>query len=91
MKPLSLRRHHVLVAHEHNRAAAVFPLPVKQQVSLDLGLLQILMNQREELFQHFVKAEEFLPVMNAVVGDRLAADHGGKLLGEELLARLCFR
>ena len=79
------------MAHEHDRAAAVFPLPVKQQVSFDLGLLQILMDQREELFQHFVKAEEFFPVMDAVAGDRLAADHGGKLPGKELLARLCFR
>ena len=60
----SLRRDNILMAHKEYRLFGAFALPVKKQISVDLGFLKFFVYKREKLFKHLVKAEKFFHLGN---------------------------
>ena len=62
--PLTLSRNNILMAHKEYRLFGAFALPVKKQISVDLGFLKFFVYKREKLFKHLVKAEKFFHLGN---------------------------
>ena len=52
------------MAHKEYRLFGAFALPVKKQISVDLGFLKFFVYKREKLFKHLVKAEKFFHLGN---------------------------
>ena len=81
MEPFPLRGHHVLVAHQHQRPVALPSFPPVQQVAVDLRLFHRPVYQRKQFLQHFMEAQEFLPLILSGNGNRLVPDHRGQFPG----------
>ena len=79
MLPFSLRGHHVLVAHQHQRPVMPHTGPEIQQVSVDLRFLQLPVHPGKQLLQHPVEPQKLLPLVRFRHGHRFILHHPRQL------------
>jgi len=73
--PGSLRRDHILMAHEQNGLVAVLSLPVKQQIAVQVSLFQPGKHQGEQLLQGLMEAPEFFRLRHSRMGGGVILHH----------------
>ena len=88
MLPFALRRNHVLVAHQQDGLVVVLALPIKQQVAVNLRLLELGEDSGEQLLQNLVEAPEFFRLLGVRVGGGVILDHFGELFCQTQAFRL---